>query len=42
MDLGPLIAAYGVGLALALGLAAGLMPAWGAYRARVAETLRGV
>jgi len=42
MELSPLIAAYGVGLALALGLAAGLMPAWGAYRARVAETLRGV
>ena len=37
-----LIAAYGVGLAMALGLFAGLMPAWGAYRARVAETLRGV
>ena len=42
MELRPVIAAYGVGLALALGLAAGLTPAWGAYRARVAETLRGV
>jgi len=42
MELSPLIAAYGVGLAMALGLFAGLMPAWGAYRARVAETLRGV
>ena len=31
-----------LGVALALGLAAGLMPAVGAYRARVTEMLRGV
>jgi putative ABC transport system permease protein len=42
MELGPLVAASGLDLAMALGLAAGLMPAWGAYRARVAEALRGV
>jgi putative ABC transport system permease protein len=42
LELSPVVAAAGVGLALALGLAAGLAPAWGAYRARVAETLRGV
>ncbi len=42
MELRPLIALGGLGVATALGLAAGLTPAWGAYRARVAETLRGV
>jgi putative ABC transport system permease protein len=42
MELGPAIVVSGLGLAMALGLAAGVMPAWGAYRARVAETLRGV
>jgi putative ABC transport system permease protein len=42
MELRPAIAASGLGVAMVLGLAAGLMPAWGAYRARVAETLRGV
>jgi putative ABC transport system permease protein len=42
MELSPAIAASGLGLSLALGMAAGLMPAWGAYRARVAEMLRGV
>ena len=36
------VAASGLGIALALGLAAGLMPAVGAYRARVTEMLRGV
>jgi putative ABC transport system permease protein len=42
MELRPVVAASGMGVALALGLAAGLAPAVGAYRARVAETLRGV
>jgi putative ABC transport system permease protein len=42
MELSPLIATSGLGVALALGLAAGLMPAWGAYRSRVAEMLRGI
>jgi putative ABC transport system permease protein len=42
MTLRPLIALGGLGAAMTLGLAAGLAPAWGAYRARVAETLRGV
>ena len=42
MELSPVTAVAGVSLAMGLGLAAGLMPAWGAYRARVAETLRGV
>jgi hypothetical protein len=42
MTLSPVIAASGLGMALGLGLAAGVMPAWGAYRARVTEMLRGV
>jgi putative ABC transport system permease protein len=42
MELRPLVAVSGFGVALALGLAAGFMPAWGAYRARVTETLRAV
>ncbi len=42
MALSPLMALSGLGVALALGLAAGLMPAWGAYRARAAEILRSV
>jgi putative ABC transport system permease protein len=42
MELSPVIALAGMGLALGLGLAAGLLPAASAYRARVAETLRGV
>jgi putative ABC transport system permease protein len=42
MDLRPLIALFGLGVALALGLAAGLAPALGAYRARGADTLRSV
>jgi len=40
LELRPLVALAGVGVALALGLAAGLAPAWGAYRARVTEMLR--
>jgi putative ABC transport system permease protein len=42
MELSPVIALCGLAVALVLGLAAGLMPALGAYRARVAEMLRGV
>ena len=40
LELSPLVALAGVGVALALALAAGLAPAWGAYRARVTEMLR--
>lgn len=40
VELRPLVALLGLGVALVLGLAAGLVPAWGAYRARIAETLR--
>ena len=36
----PRVAAAGVAVALALGLAAGAMPAWGAYRAKVTDMLR--
>jgi hypothetical protein len=42
MELTARVAMTGLGVALALGLAAGLMPAVGAYRARVTEMLRGV
>ena len=42
MELTARVAALGLGVALVLGLAAGLMPAVGAYRARVTEMLRGV
>jgi len=34
------LAAGTLGLSLALGLAAGLIPAWGAYRAKIVDTLR--
>jgi putative ABC transport system permease protein len=40
LELSPLVALAGAGVALGLGLAAGLAPAWGAYRARVTEMLR--
>jgi putative ABC transport system permease protein len=40
LELRPPVALVGVCLALALGLAAGFVPAWGAYRARVTEMLR--
>jgi putative ABC transport system permease protein len=40
LDLRPGVALSGVTVALALGLAAGFLPAWGAYRARVTEMLR--
>jgi putative ABC transport system permease protein len=40
LRLSPSLAALTVVLSLALGLAAGFMPAWGAYRARIVDTLR--
>lgn len=40
LELQPSVALFGTGVALALGLAAGFFPAWGAYRARVTEMLR--
>jgi putative ABC transport system permease protein len=42
LDLNPLVAALGFGVALFLGLAAGFVPAYGAYRARITEMLRTV
>jgi ABC-type antimicrobial peptide transport system permease subunit len=40
LELLPRVAASGVAVALALGVAAGAMPAWGAYRAKVTDLLR--
>jgi len=40
LELRPVVALFGVGVALTLGFAAGFMPAWGAYRARITEMLR--
>jgi putative ABC transport system permease protein len=40
LELRPTVALSGLGVALALGFAAGFLPAWGAYRARVTEMLR--
>jgi putative ABC transport system permease protein len=40
LDLRPVVAISGLGVALVLGFAAGFLPAWGAYRARVTEMLR--
>jgi putative ABC transport system permease protein len=40
LELRPMVALSGLGVALALGFAAGFLPAWGAYRARVTEMLR--
>jgi ABC-type lipoprotein release transport system permease subunit len=40
LQLSPALAAMTIGFALALGLAAGLAPAWTAYRARIVDTLR--
>ena len=40
LELRPVVALSGLLVALALGLAAGFLPAWGAYRARVTEMLR--
>jgi len=38
----PGVAAFGFGVALLLGLAAGFFPAWGAYRAKITDMLRTV
>jgi putative ABC transport system permease protein len=40
LQLSPALAAITIGLSLTLGLAAGFAPAWGAYRARIVDTLR--
>jgi len=40
VELRPVVALFGASAALGLGLAAGAMPAWGAYRAKVTEMLR--
>jgi putative ABC transport system permease protein len=40
LTLRPLVAALGFTVALALGFAAGFVPAWGAYRARITDMLR--
>ena len=42
LDLQPLVAALGFGVALFLGFAAGLVPALSAYRARITDMLRTV
>lgn len=42
LGLSPQVAALGFGMALFIGLAAGLVPALGAYRARITEALRTV
>jgi putative ABC transport system permease protein len=40
LELQPTAALFGLGVALVLGFAAGFLPAWGAYRARITEMLR--
>jgi putative ABC transport system permease protein len=40
LELQPAVALFGASVALALGLAAGVVPAWGAYRAKVTAMLR--
>ncbi|HET8646639.1 MAG TPA: ABC transporter permease, partial [Vicinamibacteria bacterium] len=42
LRLQPLVAATGFAVALFLGFAAGFIPAWGAYRARITDMLRTV
>ncbi len=42
LELQPAVALLGVSVALGLGFAAGFVPAWGAYRAKVTEMLRSV
>src|SRR5262245_17217738 len=42
LDLEPVVALLGLGVSLLLGFAAGFMPAWGAYRARITDMLRTV
>jgi putative ABC transport system permease protein len=40
LQLSPALAGATMGMSLALGLAAGFAPAWGAYRAKIVDTLR--
>jgi putative ABC transport system permease protein len=40
LDIQPAVAAMGFGVALFLGFAAGFVPAWNAYRARITAMLR--
>ena len=42
LNLQPLVAALGFGVALFLGFAAGFVPALGAYRSRITDMLRTV
>jgi len=42
LDLQPKIALLGLSVALGLGIAAGFVPAWGAYRAKITDMLRTV
>jgi putative ABC transport system permease protein len=42
IDLQPIVAALGFAVSLFLGFAAGFMPAWNAYRARITDMLRTV
>lgn len=42
LDLQPTIALLGIAVAIGLGIAAGVVPAWGAYRAKITEMLRTV
>ena len=42
LNLKPVVAALGFGVALGLGLAAGFVPAFGAYRSRITDMLRTV
>jgi putative ABC transport system permease protein len=42
VDLQPVVAALGFAVSLFLGFAAGFMPAWNAYRARITDMLRTV
>jgi len=42
LDLQPLVAALGFGVAITLGFAAGFVPALGAYRSRITDALRTV
>lgn len=42
IKLRPLVALLGFGVALLVGFAAGFMPAWGAYRAKITDMLRAV
>ena len=42
LDLQPVIALLGLSVALGLGIAAGFVPAWGAYRAKITDMLRTV